>query len=500
MRVLAVVAVAFVLFFVGLDAYDLDTKGEPREGFTAWEMIHSGEWTLPHLNGETLPEKPLVFPWLVAASTLALGEGGELAPRLPSALMGLGLILVVYALGKRLQGEGVRAAVICATTALVVSLARRARVDMTLSFFVSLALLQFLRALERPSWQRIGLFWVSVSLATLTKGPIGLILPGLVIATFLFIEGRLDMAPVLARGLPLYLVLAGSWYVNGLLREGRAFAYQSFLMENVLMYVGSEQGGGHEHGTLYYFKYIPMVTFPWCLYLPAALWAAWQRRRERRAAFPLAWLASLFVFFSIGRGKRADYLLPLMPALALLVADLWRGRADVLRAASAVGAAITLAALAAFAVPWVRAQIPVALDPILLVAGAVTGIAPALLLAAGRRSAALASMTGGITLLALGVVFKVMPEQQRTRPFVEQVAHTVGTAPLVEYDLLDYTTVYYLRRRIPTVASVAAVASTLDAGGYALVSNRAFSKLPPELRGRIAVVAADRLLLGQRPK
>src|SRR4051794_11250630 len=99
---LVVVVVAIPLFLVGLGHYPLDNKAEPREGLTAWEMIHSGNWMLPSLNGEQLPEKPLMFPWLVALSTLVIGEGSEWAARLPAAISGVALLLVVLALGRRL--------------------------------------------------------------------------------------------------------------------------------------------------------------------------------------------------------------------------------------------------------------------------------------------------------------------------------------------------------------------------------------------------------------
>jgi 4-amino-4-deoxy-L-arabinose transferase-like glycosyltransferase len=495
-RVLALLLVTGALFFVGLSSYDLDTKGEPREGFTAWEIIHTGDWALPRLNGEAIPEKPLVFPWLVALSTLALGEGGELAPRLPSALMGVGLVLVVYCLGRRLQGEGFVPALVCATTALTVSLARRARVDMTLAFFVAFALLQFLRALERPRLGTVLVFWISVTVATLTKGPIGVALPSLAIGSYLYLEGRLAFARRLLPGLPLFLVGAGWWYANGLRSHGYEFAHHSFLMENILMFVGAKSGGGHEHGTFYYFKYLPSHFFPWSLYLPAALHFAWKRRGDARVAFPLAWLLSQFVFFSIARGKRADYLLPLVPAASLIVADLWRrGSGRALELSSAAGAAAATAGLAVYpfakglAVEHLGFEPP----PLFLVAGVAVAIVPWIALALGHRRSALASIAGGTTLLVLTAVTQVLPKTQETRPFTEEVARVAGSGRLVEHGFFDYATLYYLRRRIPTVDREEAQ-RTLDAGGFAIVSPEAFGARPL-LRGAVVARAPDRVLL-----
>ncbi len=495
-RVLALIALCLPLFFAGLDAYDLDTKGEPREAFTAWEILHSGDWALPRLNGEALPEKPLVFPWLVAISTRCLGEGGNLAPRLPSAILATGLVLVVFALGKRLQGEGVVPAVVCACTTLVVMLGRRARVDMTLTFFVSLALLVFLRALERPRWSTLLLFWLIVSLGTLTKGPIGAILPGLAIGTFLFLEGRWDFAPRLLAPLPLFVGIAGSWYAYGLHRESWTFAHQSFLMENLEMYVGAKTGGGHEHLTLYYFKYIPWQVLPWTLSVPPALWLAWENRHEQRGSFPLAWLLPLFIFFSLGRGKRGDYMLPLMPALALVVADFWRRDSRALRAVTILGAVTTLCALVAF--PFARSWIPIDVPGIVLAGGALAGILPAVLVARGTRRAALAVTAGGVTLLVLGVVTRIMPTQQVARPFVAEVERAVGGRPLLEYNLLDFTTLYYMRRRIPTLHEEAEVEQAIRNGAFVLVPRGSWRSLRAPFRDAVAAETTDRLLLGQR--
>lgn len=495
---LALVALSAALFFVGLSAYDLDTKAEPREGVTAWEMIHSGDWLLPRLNGQDLPEKPLVFPWLVAGSMLALGEGGELAPRLPSALMGCLLVLIVHALGRRLQGDGIRPAVICATMFLVVSLARRARVDMTLAVFVAFALLQLLRALERPRASTIGLFWLSLALGTLTKGPVGAVLPLLTAGTFLVSRGRLRELRLFLPMSWVFVLVAGSWYAHGLLRSGGEFSYRSFMMENVLMFVGAERGGGHIHGTFYYLQYLPLHTAPWCIYLPAALWLAWKRRDETANAFVLSWAASLFVFFSIARGKRGDYMLPLMPAFALMVAQLWRDRyTDILlRWSSSVGLFVTPAALLAY--PFVRHRIPFTVDvPLFASAAVLVAVVPALLLAYARRRAALATIAGGVTVLSIGVSVSVMPQTQRTRPFVDEVGRIVSGAPLVQRGVIDFSSSYYLRRRIPTVERDE-LERTLERGGYALVSQEEWRTLPLSLRGQVAAMTSDRILVGRK--
>src|SRR5262249_4534938 len=158
------------------------------------EMVHSGNWMLPVLNGEQLPEKPLMFPWLVALSTMVFGSASEWVVRLPAALCGVATTVVVLALGRRLLGArgGLLAPLVFAATFLTISLARRARVDMTLTFFVTTAIWLFAEDLldfeARPDAPRprgrIALFWLALALGTLTKGPLGAILPGLAIGPF----------------------------------------------------------------------------------------------------------------------------------------------------------------------------------------------------------------------------------------------------------------------------------------------------------------------------
>ena len=247
--ILLLVLVCVPLFFVGLGGYDLDGKGEPREANTAREMVRTGEWVLPRLNGELLPEKPLVFPWLVAVSSLVLGDGNEFAVRLPSALLGTGAVLLVFALGRLLLGTagGLASALVFATTALVVSLARRARVDMTLTFFVCLACWLFLREYLRwradpaapPRRGPLAMLWIALALGTLTKGPLGALLPGLAIGPFLLARGHLRFLARLGLpwGMPLYVAVAGSWYAAGILRAGEEFGHRSFLMENFKMFL-----------------------------------------------------------------------------------------------------------------------------------------------------------------------------------------------------------------------------------------------------------------------
>jgi 4-amino-4-deoxy-L-arabinose transferase-like glycosyltransferase len=272
-------------------------------------------------------------------------------------------------------------------------------------------------------------------------------------------------------------------------------------MENVLMFVGAKSGGGHVHHTLYYFKYLPMHLAPWTLYAPGALFLA-AKRREPRDSFLLCWAGALFVFFSLSRGKRGDYLLPLMPAFALMIGEVWRQDWKDERIApgwpALLGGIAGVIALVAY--PFARHLIPpeIHVGPAVFVAVALASIAPAVAILAGSRRAAMATIAGGVALLTMTVSFTIMPEAQRTRPFAENVARIAGDAPLVQSrGVFDYATLYYLQRRIPT-ADDATLEKTLANGGFAIVSPEEWRRLSPRLPASIAGVTSDRLLVAGR--
>ncbi|MBI1848759.1 MAG: glycosyltransferase family 39 protein [Planctomycetes bacterium] len=535
----ALLALSFVLFFVGIAHYDLDLKAEPREGITAWETIHGDHWYLPKLNGELLPEKPLVFPWLVAGSCALFGEGSTFSARLPSAVMATLLVLVVFGIGKRLLGRrgGFLAALFTATTALVISLARRSRVDMTLTFFVCLAIYLFLREYQRgesnpesrPSLVTALLFWIALALATLTKGPLGAILPGITIGSFLLARRKLSavrrLRPLI--GVPVYLVVAGSWYAQGFLRGGDEFAYRSFMMENLLMFIGNDEGGGHIHGFFYLWPYFFSNGIPWSLFVPAAIALGVKRRQWRADRFllPLLWLAAMLLFFSIARGKRSDYLLPLLPAAALLAAGLWDAwiaeprNAIVKRfvlASSAVAGIVCAAALlvlalflfipasswpesltrsreAASAFEIVRALMHRPSAVILFGASTLfIGIVPFALTWRGRPVPALLSTATGVAAAALLAAFEAMPkvqDRESLKPLAQQIEATVPrAAPLYNHDAFEWQVMYYTRRRIPTLDDSGFARFLADPnGGYCLLTRGAYDDLEPAARQNLEI-------------
>src|SRR5882672_3697622 len=178
-----------LLYLWGLGDLPFHTKGEPREATVVWEIYTSGEWVLPLRNGSLIPSKPPLFHWLSALLSLARGELNEFTIRLPSALLAIVGVLLTYSAGVALWGveAGLIAALILATSFEWVRAAITARVDMTLTVFMVMAFLFFLFLYRRRQVSRTEslLFFFLLGLATLTKGPVGALLPGLAVGVFL---------------------------------------------------------------------------------------------------------------------------------------------------------------------------------------------------------------------------------------------------------------------------------------------------------------------------
>ncbi len=522
------------LFFAGLGASDLDLKGEPREGITAWEMIHSGDWLLPRLNGEALPEKPLGFPWLVAFSTLLIGERSEWALRLPAALSAVGATLATWAIGRRLLGArgGLLAGALFAGSVLAVSLGRSARTDMTLTLFTTLSMLLLLRLAGRPGEDAppggagaAALFWLCLAGGTLVKGPLGVVLPGLAGCAILLAQKR-PRALLRLRPWPfalLFVAGAGWWYVQGMLREGGAFGSWAVLQENWRMFLGESEV--HAHGPLFYLPRFFAIALPWALLVPSAAARGFRgagRWREESFLVPLAWFASMFLLFSAGSAKRSDYLLPLLPAGALLVAGLAleaegapedRGLRRLLGIPAALLAAGAAAAAAVPAIllagggerlaSLVGDRAPEALvrdflarateRPALLALGAAgllaAGGLPLLGVLRGRPVRGLLAGSAAMAVVALSAAFTFLPAAAGAssyRTFAEAIrAEAPQEVPVFHRDAYRFQVAFYAGRRLPGLDE-RGFEEFLAAPGNrrVVVTGRTLAAIPPaRLRG-----------------
>ena len=316
----ALVALAVVLAAlpIGSDVYE---GGEAREGLVVREMLRTGDWILPLWNGSVVPSKPPLFHWLAAGAAALTGAGvTEHSLRVPSiALAGL-VVLLVFLAGRAWGGEhvGFMAALVLATTPQFLNEAGDGRVDMTLTTAITGAQLAFVHALGGGGGPTRLVLALCLALAMLAKGPVGPGLVGLTALVSALTNRRLGPALRLVRPLPVlvFLAVAGGWYGLAYHHRGMDFVAKQIVSENGEALLGSSRFP--YRSPLFYLAPLVLAGFPWTLVLPWALARGW-RSGDLARRHAVAWAAVVLVFFSLAPLKRAAYLLPLRPALALVI-------------------------------------------------------------------------------------------------------------------------------------------------------------------------------------
>ncbi len=506
---LAAIPVALAVFLAtrAIDS-DVYEGGEAREALVAREMVDTGDWILPLWNGAVVPSKPPLYHWLVAAGATATGAGvTERTLRAPCAILSGVLVLVVLLAGRAWLGfeAGWLAALVLATTPQFLTEASDGRVDMTLCTAITAAQVAVVQALRGRRGARVALA-VCLALAMLAKGPVG---PGLVGLTVLvWSVGERDLRPALrlVRPVPVlvFVAIAGGWYGAAYLHRGWDFVAKQIVSENGEALLGGERFP--YRSALFYVVPFVLGGLPWTLLLPWVVRRAWRGTLAER--YCLAWVATVFVFFSLAPLKRAAYLLPLRPALALVIGA-WlaataaeegvaRGPAALLRALAAAavasGAAVVATALAVAHGVWTldrvraaatRAEIDVdvyraaivAHEAALVAAGVAALVGGVLVLRAlGRdrwRDAAIATAatTAAAAVVVLGVFVPARAAQKSIRPFARAItAHVPAGAPLA---LLtpdeEIPLIYYVGRHLPLAQGRP---ETLAAGYYVVDRTR----------------------------
>lgn len=305
---------------------------EPDEGRYAEiprEMVVTGDYVTPRLNGVKYFEKPPLFYWLQAGTIEAFGVS-EWSLRLWPALFAVLGCLAVYLAGRRLYDRrtGLLAAAVLATNPLYYELGRAVTLDMAVSVMITVALLAFLLGVEQPpGHSRRSYMWTcyaSAAFATLTKGLIGFVLPGLVIGTWIAVMGewRQLKKMYLLSGAALFLVIAAPWHLV-VAWVNPEFSYFYFVHEHFLRYLTRVH---HRYEPVWFFVPVVLLGFyPWTIFLvqsvKANLPVSWARRHQRsRELFLLLWAVLVLAFFSLSSSKLIPYILPLLPPLALLIA------------------------------------------------------------------------------------------------------------------------------------------------------------------------------------
>lgn len=361
-------ALCGVLFFWNLGALGLTDRDEGRNAEAGREMLETGDWISPTFNYEPRYAKPALVYWLMSASYKTFGVSA-FAARFPSALFGLGLVLICYLFLARLRDPvtALLAALMLALNLQMIALNRMALTDSVLIFFTTLSLFAFWLGFQTTQARRRWLWicYLAMGLGTLAKGPVGFLVPLITIALYLSLTkqwGRFWQEGKPLPGTALTVLIALPWYTTMWWLHGAEYA-ASAQANTVGRFLNPMEG--HSFGLLFYLPVLLLGFFPWSGWLLFAWYDAYKNWREARKTemtrdrrqvthaeteqltalseepsnfspithhsspadrlewFTAAWIFGTFVFFTLSSTRLPHYIGPLFPAAAILTALFW---------------------------------------------------------------------------------------------------------------------------------------------------------------------------------
>jgi 4-amino-4-deoxy-L-arabinose transferase-like glycosyltransferase len=473
-RTLLALLAAFTLaWFCNLGYRHLVKSDEGRYAEIPREMVASGDWLTPRLNGFKYFEKPALQYWATAAAFTLFGEN-EWAARLWPGLAGFLGVLLVFHAGNRLFGPpaGLHGAAVAASSAIYVFIGHVLTLDMALTFFMSAAVFAIAIAqrdgagdLERRRWMLIA--WGAAALAVLSKGLVGLVLPGAAVALHVLVERdwkRLARLHIVPGGL-LFLAIAAPWFVAVSLANPEFFRF-FFIQEHFERFFTKEHG---RYQPIWYF--VPVLlggVLPWIVSLVPALRQAWTRAPSANfqpQRFLLLWCAVVFVFFSASGSKLGSYILPLFPALALLTGRYLVNAGTRLVLSQALLSVVLGLAFAAasplamrYAEPSLPSELLAGYVPWLAAAGVVLFAAAAasawFCLCRRPLAATLALAAGGLVAVQAGLSgYEQLAPAYSAYHSVQKIRDQLKPdVPFYVVNTFDHTLPYYLGRTVTMVA------------------------------------------------
>jgi 4-amino-4-deoxy-L-arabinose transferase-like glycosyltransferase len=541
---------AGLLLFMGLGSIGLTDRDEGRNAEAGREMLETGDWISPTFNYEPRFAKPVLVYWLMSLSYRWFGID-EFSARLPSAVFGLGVILLQYAFASRFCGAavGLFSALMLLLNIQMIGLSRMVLTDSVLIFFTTLSLYSFwlgFHGESRERWWR-WMCYLGMAMATLAKGPVGFLVPFVTIGLYLtatrqwrrFWEEGAPLAGSLLLALVALPWYAGMWFLHGSQYAASAQA------NTVGRFLAPMEG--HSFTILFYVPVLLLGFFPWSGWLPFAWYDAYKSwRKARRQHFrigrtadgpALEWFAAacvlgVLVFFTLSSTRLAHYIGPLYPTAALLTALYWHrslvdmetaGRRASIHTMMAIGyvLAIAFASLPSLYPSFagkLTKEFPLATTISLgsgpYVAAVVLLIGMALVgyfgLHDGRRAGAFWAAGGALALLLLSLLQLVLPGVNRyfiAPPQVLSYTAGVNLAPtdrLIVYGSTRPSNVFYARRKVIFVSEgeEASIRQALEQPGQTMVvlPESYESKLRTEAKALVPILKQyGYVLLANRP-
>jgi 4-amino-4-deoxy-L-arabinose transferase-like glycosyltransferase len=327
-NILILLVLCYVFFIFGNSIVSLTNPDEVFYTQTAKEMAERQSWMTPYLFGHPQFEKPIFLYWLMRIGFFIFGINSFSARFFP-ALFGIIGVIAVYLLcviGFKDKKKAMLSSLILMSSGLYIGLARTVFTDMIFSVFILLSLLSFFWAYSRENRKGLGiiLFFVFSACAVLSKGPLGIFIPAIVVFIFLALRKDLNfkLGAYFFWGFVIFILISLPWYILMIKKYGNAFTDEFFVNDHLRRLIEAE----HLSADTWFFYPASMLAgmFPWSLYVLAALFFLFKDARRKPEAiytFLISWIAVVFLIFQPAHSKLASYIFPMFPALAIVSGD-----------------------------------------------------------------------------------------------------------------------------------------------------------------------------------
>ncbi|MDD5006099.1 MAG: glycosyltransferase family 39 protein [Candidatus Omnitrophica bacterium] len=327
-HVFILLILSYFFFIFGNGIMSLTNPDEVFYTQIAKEMVKHSSWLTPYLFDAPNFEKPIFLYWLLRIGFILFGVSSFSARIFPAVFAALGVLAVYYLglCGFKDSRKAFYSALVLLSSGLYIGLARTVFTDMVFSVWILLSLLSFLWGYLRRERKGVSLILFSVfsALAVLTKGPLGFIIPFLIIVLFLWFRHEVMYLWCVYAiwGALVFTVIALPWYAYMFTKYKNAFTHEFFYNDHIRRLITAE----HKTNDTWYFYPFSMIAgvFPWSIFVLVSLYTFVKRRlrqREPVCIFLACWIAVVFVVFQSAHSKLASYIFPLLPALALLTGD-----------------------------------------------------------------------------------------------------------------------------------------------------------------------------------